>query len=91
MHAFVRYSLMIVAVSLSASALAQQAPATGKSRADVRQELVQAQHDGVIPTPKTRYPADDQTIQRNQELHAITTHGNEKSPAMDHHDTAAAR
>lgn len=54
------------------TATAQEAPAathstsTSKSRAQVREELVEAQRMGLIPSGKTDYPPSPQTIARNQ-------------------------
>ncbi len=51
---------------------AQETPAVGhgtaegKTRAQVRAELLQAQRMGLIPAASTRYPADATTIARNQ-------------------------
>jgi hypothetical protein len=38
----------------------------GKTRAEVRQELIQAQRDGLIPTNDTDYPPGKRTIERNK-------------------------
>jgi hypothetical protein len=40
--------------------------AHGKTRAEVRQELIQAQRDGLIPTNDTDYPPGKRTIERNK-------------------------
>jgi hypothetical protein len=54
------------------TATAQEAPAathstsTGKSRAQVREELVDAQRMGLVPSGKTDYPPSAETIARNQ-------------------------
>ncbi|MBF5008658.1 DUF4148 domain-containing protein [Burkholderia pseudomultivorans] len=42
-----------------------------KTREQVRQELIQAYHDGLLPTSKHDYPASPATIARNKELHQI--------------------
>ncbi len=42
------------------------APATGKTRAQVYAELVQAEKAGLIPAGNTHYPADATTIARNR-------------------------
>lgn len=85
----------LITLSVAAMALigtvSHAAQAQGKTRAQVNQELVQAQHDGIIPHSKTQYPASAERIARNKELHAIAAHGGEKAPSMDHHDTVAAR
>ncbi|CAE6733160.1 hypothetical protein R69927_01922 [Paraburkholderia domus] len=38
----------------------------GKTRAEVRQELLQAQRDGLIPTNDTDYPPSQRTVERNK-------------------------
>ena len=54
------------------TATAQETPAVtrstsaGKSRAQVREELVEAQRMGFVPSGKTDYPPSPQTIARNQ-------------------------
>jgi hypothetical protein len=62
------------------------ASAQGKSRAQVTQELVQAQHDGQVPSGKTQYPPSEQLMARNREIHASAVHGGEGSPSVDKHD-----
>lgn len=42
-----------------------------KTREQVRQELIRAYHDGVLPTSKHDYPPSPQTIARNKELHNV--------------------
>lgn len=84
------YTLCVVVVTMIGAA-SQVAQAQGKSRAQVNQELVQAQHDGVIPNSKTQYPPSADRIARNKELHAITWHAGETTPPVDHHDSIAAR
>lgn len=44
----------------------------GKTRAEVQRELVQAQHDGVLPFNSRDYPPGANTVARNKELHALT-------------------
>jgi hypothetical protein len=83
--------LLIAAASLCAVTLAQAAQESGKTRAEVRQELVQAQHEGTVPASKNNYPPNADTITRNKELHAISKHRGETSPALDRHDGTATR
>jgi Domain of unknown function (DUF4148) len=47
----------------------------GKTRAQVRAELIEAQRAGVIPTTDIDYPASDETIRRNQELYRLAQKG----------------
>ncbi|MGV7241742.1 DUF4148 domain-containing protein [Caballeronia sordidicola] len=66
-----------------------QTPPSGKTRQQVQQELVQARHDGIIPTTKNDYPPSAATVARNQDVHAVTKHPGERVPAQaDLHDTA---
>ncbi|EIF34798.1 hypothetical protein BCh11DRAFT_02605 [Burkholderia sp. Ch1-1] len=90
MNAAKLITLSIAALTMVASA-SQVAQAQAKSRAQVNQELVQAQHDGVIPNSKTQYPPSADRVARNKELHAIAWHAGETAPSMDHHDSLAAR
>ncbi|ACD18762.1 DUF4148 domain-containing protein [Paraburkholderia phytofirmans] len=46
--------------------------AQGKTRAEVRQELLQAYKDGLIPTTEADYPPSKRTIERNKALFAET-------------------
>lgn len=71
--------------------ISQVAQAQGKSREQVRQELIQARHDGLTSVRKTQYPPDAATIARNKELHALTFHAGETVPSADRHDQLAAR
>ena len=68
-----------------------QTQTQGKTRTEVINELKQAQHDGVVPTSKTQYPATSEMISRNKALHVISMHAGEKTPQADHHDSLAAR
>ena len=83
-------------VSLTSTAIlllgiaSQAAYAQSKTRDQVQQELMQAQHDGVVPANKARYPADAGTIKRNQDVHAVQRHDGETSPNLDHHDSISA-
>ncbi|SAK93101.1 hypothetical protein AWB81_05075 [Caballeronia arationis] len=80
-----------VAVVVSIGATLQTAQAQGKSREQVRQELIQAQHDGLTQASKTQFPPNAATIARNKELHAVASHAGETAPSADHHDNLAAR
>ena len=44
----------------------------GKTREQVRQELIQAYHDGLLPIRKHDYPPSAATIARNKELHKLS-------------------
>ncbi|MBR8142730.1 DUF4148 domain-containing protein [Burkholderia pseudomultivorans] len=43
----------------------------GKTREQVRRELIQAYHDGLLPTSKHDYPPSPATVARNKELHNL--------------------
>jgi Domain of unknown function (DUF4148) len=43
----------------------------GKTREQVRQELIQAQRDGLLPTSKTDYPPSPELIARNRALYEV--------------------
>ncbi len=47
----------------------------GKTRAQVRAELVQAQRAGVIPTNDSDYPPSRDTTRRNQTLYRLARKG----------------
>ncbi|HDR9045378.1 TPA: DUF4148 domain-containing protein [Burkholderia vietnamiensis] len=67
--------LISAGIAISVPAFADNhAPQTqrGKTRAEVYAELIQAQKDGIIPTPKADYPPSQRTIERNQELYRLT-------------------
>jgi hypothetical protein len=76
---------------LSVAAAVPAAQAQGKTRDQVKRELVQAQHEGVIPIGNTRYPNTQQMIDNNKATHAATRHPGEPSPKLDHHDGVATQ
>ncbi|OJA25627.1 hypothetical protein BGV56_03745 [Burkholderia ubonensis] len=53
-----------------ASSSGNSAP-SGKTREQVRQELIRAYHDGLLPTSNHDYPPGPETIARNKELHSL--------------------
>lgn len=74
------------AAALTALALSPAAFAQGKTRDEVRQELIRAQHEGVVPAGKNDYPPSAALVARNKELHAISVHGGKTDLALDQHD-----
>ncbi|TGN98332.1 DUF4148 domain-containing protein [Burkholderia sp. USMB20] len=92
-----RLAALFVTATLSLGVASQAAFAQahtqtqGKTRAEVIDELKQAQHDGVVPTSKTQYPPTSEIIARNKELHGMSVHAGEKSPRADNHDRLATR
>ncbi|AIO69668.1 DUF4148 domain-containing protein [Burkholderia oklahomensis] len=79
------------AAALATLASAQAAFAQGKTRAEVAQELVRAQHEGIVPAGKNDYPPSAALIARNKTLHAISVHGGNADRSLDQHDQAVAR
>ncbi|WP_322022422.1 DUF4148 domain-containing protein [Burkholderia sp. BCC1977] len=80
-----------LSLGVASQAAFAQTQTQGKTRAEVINELKQAQHDGVVPTSKTQYPPTGEIIARNKELHGISVHGGEKAPQADNHDSLATR
>lgn len=78
-------------VATQATFAQTQTQAQGKTRAEVVNELKQAQHDGVVPTSKTQYPPTGEIVARNKELHGVSVHAGEKAPQADNHDSLATR
>ena len=91
----VKLAALFVTATLSLGIASQaafaQTQTQGKTRAEVINELKQAQHDGVVPTSKTQYPPTSEMVARNKELHVISMHAGEKTPQADHHDSLATR
>lgn len=85
-----RPMIAITVAALSIAAYSQTVAAQAKTRQDVRQELVRALHDGVIPSPNHDYPASPAVVARNQEIHRSTVHRGEKAPMVDAHDSRFA-
>lgn len=79
------------AAALTALALSPAAFSQGKTRDEVRQELIRAQHEGVVPAGKNDYPPSAALVARNKELHAISVHGGKTDLALDQHDQTVAR
>lgn len=56
---------------------------TGKTRAEVRAELVQAEAQGLLPVSKNDYPPTPQTIARNQAEYQASHMDNRVSTASN--------
>ncbi|KUZ41015.1 DUF4148 domain-containing protein [Burkholderia territorii] len=82
--------ISIVVAALAITAFSQSAAAQSRTRQEVRQELLRARHDGVIPSPKHDYPPSPATIARNQDIHRATVHRGESAPVVDAHDSSFA-
>ncbi|MGC3023857.1 DUF4148 domain-containing protein [Burkholderia sp. DN3021] len=80
-----------LSLGMATQAAFAQTQTQGKTRAQVVNELKQAQHDGIVPTSKTQYPPTSEIVARNKELHGISVHGREKKPQADNHDNLATR
>ncbi|WP_175946265.1 DUF4148 domain-containing protein [Caballeronia sp. BCC1704] len=87
----IKFAALLVTSTIALGAVSESALAQAKTREQVRQELVQAQHNGIIPSNKTQYPPNEATIARNKATHAATKHAGEPAPDVDHHDSVAAR
>lgn len=80
-----------LSLGMATQAAFAQTQTQGKSRAQVVNELKQAQHDGIVPISKTQYPPTADVVARNKELHGISVHGGEKKPQTDNHDNLTAK
>ncbi|RQR37632.1 DUF4148 domain-containing protein [Burkholderia sp. Bp9143] len=80
-----------LSLGVASQAAFAQTQTQGKTRAEVINELKQAQHDGTLPTSKTQYPPTAEIVARNKELHGISVHAGEKAPQADNHDSLATR
>lgn len=80
-----------LSLGMATQAAFAQTQTQGKSRAQVVNELKQAQHDGIVPISKTQYPPTAEVVARNKELHGISVHGGEKKQQTDNHDDLAAK
>ncbi|MDR5855764.1 DUF4148 domain-containing protein [Caballeronia sp. LZ062] len=87
----VRIAVIIVTAGVSAGSMSAAISAESKTREQVRQELLMAQHDGVTAVNKPQYPPTDEMLTRNRELHTLTRHAGEESPAFEQHDAVAGR
>ncbi|MFJ1211201.1 DUF4148 domain-containing protein [Burkholderia pyrrocinia] len=85
-----RPMIVMTVAALSIAVFSQTVAAQAKTRQEVRQELVRARHDGVIPSPNHDYPASPATVARNREIHRATVHRGEKTPMVDAHDNRFA-
>ncbi|WP_176114799.1 DUF4148 domain-containing protein [Burkholderia cepacia] len=65
------FALALASLSTWAAAQDHTAP---KTRAQVYQELIDAQREGLLPTSKTEYPPSEQTVAHNRELYALQHH-----------------
>ncbi|TWC75363.1 uncharacterized protein DUF4148 [Burkholderia sp. SJZ115] len=74
-------------IALGGLCLGGQATAQAKTRAEVRQELLHARHDGYLPNRRTNFPPDASMVARSRQLHRLTIHRGESSPRFDEHDT----
>ncbi|MDR3101525.1 MAG: DUF4148 domain-containing protein [Paraburkholderia sp.] len=88
MNAKFSIAFVAIAVALGTTSVAAQAQSQtqGKTRDEVRQELVQARHDGLTQSSPTNYPPNSQQIAQNKAHHEAGTHRGEPSAAIDQHD-----
>ncbi|OLL32479.1 hypothetical protein BTH42_06575 [Burkholderia sp. SRS-W-2-2016] len=86
-----RFAVIVLAASVGSTILSPAAFAQAKTREQVKAELIQAQHEGVTPTTKTQYPPTPDNLERQKQLHVLTTHAGEAAPGLDQHDNLASR
>jgi len=66
-------AIAVITVAAAGAVAAQGTPESqGKTREQVRAEIVQAQRDGWLPYRRYDYPPSAATVKRNKELYAIT-------------------
>ncbi|ELA00588.1 hypothetical protein D769_04469 [Cupriavidus sp. HMR-1] len=86
------YLLMLIPALASATAFAQGTQGTSdtgskRTTAQVRQELIEAKHDGTYARGNAEFPPSEQTVKRHKEEHAAAKHPNEGKPTKpDAHD-----
>lgn len=91
MNAKFPIALAAIAIAFGATSVAAQAQSQGNTRDEVRQELLQARHDGLTQSSPTRYPPNAQQIAQNKTRHEAGTHRGEPSAAVDQHDLMTSR
>ena len=75
------FAAAVLATSLVSSAVfAQSAPDAGKTRAQVKAELVAAERSGQIPVSDADYPPSAATIQYNHDVYVRAEQFSEKHP-----------
>ncbi|HEY2020238.1 DUF4148 domain-containing protein [Paraburkholderia sp.] len=75
-------AIAVAALSLPFGANAfAQTTSSGLTRAEVLEQLHQAQAEGLVPTRSGDYPPSDATIARNREIYAIQ-HGTDRAGDM---------
>ncbi len=83
------YLVMLIPALASAGAFAQ-GTGSGSSKVtseQVRQELIDAKHDGTYTRGNAEFPPSEQTVQRRKTEHAAAKHPSEgKAPKVDSHD-----
>jgi hypothetical protein len=75
------FAAAVLATSLvSSAALAQSATNTGKTRAEVKAELVAAERSGQIPVSDADYPSSADTIKYNHDVYVRAEQFSERHP-----------
>jgi hypothetical protein len=70
------FTIALMTLAATGAFAAQGMPESqGKTREQVREELVQARRDGLVPSRRHDYPPSAATIKRNKELYAIAHPG----------------
>ncbi|HKU00219.1 MAG TPA: DUF4148 domain-containing protein [Paraburkholderia sp.] len=86
-----RLAITSIVAIMSIAAIVPSVQAQERTRDQVKQELVQARHDGIVPVGNAQYPNTPRMIETNKTRHAIAKHPGETSPAYDEHDNIAFR
>lgn len=63
-------TLELLTVGVSGAAYGDEGSSHGKTRAEVRHELVQAYKDGVLPFRRSEYPPSAASMKKNKEAYA---------------------
>ncbi|MGF6774047.1 hypothetical protein P3T18_006561 [Paraburkholderia sp. GAS199] len=82
------FAVTVLSLSFGANAFAQSVP-HGPTRAEVRAQLVEAEADGLVHTPKHDYPPSAQSVARTREIYAVQ-HGTDNAGLTKTADQADA-
>jgi hypothetical protein len=82
-------AVAVLSLSFGANAFAQSSP-LGLTRAEVHAQLVQADAQGLVRTPKSDYPPSEQAVAHNREIYAIQ-HGTDGASLSTTTNSAAVR
>ena len=71
MKSTIATAITVLACLSASAAFAQSSAPTGLTRAQVREQIVQAERDGTIPTTEADYPPSQRSIDANKARHAV--------------------